>query len=50
MPRQTTKVAKGKNLFSGIAVPEGNSWYFNDNDIYEYDKDDLTSIGWKILS
>jgi type III restriction enzyme len=38
---------KGKNLFGGIVIPKDNSWRYNDNETYEYDKNDLKP--WKFL-
>ena len=40
--------SKGKNLFGGIVTKKDNSWRYNDNEIYEYDKSNLRS--WKYLS
>ncbi len=39
--------SKGKNLIGGIVIREGGSWRYNDNEIYEYNKNDLKS--WKFL-
>lgn len=39
---------KGKNLFGGIVILRGGSWYLNDNDVYQYDESDLRA--WKVLS
>ena len=39
---------KGQNLFGGIVIRRGGSWYLNDNDVYQYDERDLS--GWKILA
>ncbi|MFC2006555.1 DEAD/DEAH box helicase [Chloroflexota bacterium] len=39
--------AKGKNLVGGIVIPHSGSWYYNDNETYEYDKTDLKS--WEFL-
>ena len=38
---------KGKNLFGGIVIPKDGSWRYNDNEIYEFNKNDLRS--WKFL-
>ena len=38
---------KGKNLWGGIAIFENGSWRYNDNDVYTYDKNNLSE--WKIL-
>lgn len=39
---------KAKNLFGGIVILRGGSWYLNDNDVYDYDESDLRA--WKVLS
>jgi len=39
---------KGKNLLGGIVIHHSGSWRYNDNEIYEYDKNDLKL--WKFLS
>lgn len=41
---------KSRNLFGGIVIQKGNSWYLNDNVVYEYAENDLARSGWKILS
>ncbi len=38
---------KGKNLFGGIVIMKDGSWRYNDNEIYEFNKNDLRS--WKFL-
>ena len=38
---------KGKNLWGGIAIFENGSWRYNDNEVYTYDKNNLSE--WKIL-
>jgi len=39
--------SKGKTLFGGIVINKDGSWRYNDNEIYEYDKSNVTS--WKYL-
>jgi len=39
---------KGKKLFGGIVIHKDNSWRYNDNETYEYNKKDLSR--WKFLS
>lgn len=39
--------AKDKNLSGGVVIPHSGSWRYNDNEIYEYDKNDLKP--WKFL-
>jgi len=39
--------SKGKNLFGGIVIQKDNSWRYNDNEIYEFNKNDLRL--WKFL-
>lgn len=39
--------SKGKKLFGGIVIRDKNSWRFNDNEKYSYDKNDLCA--WKFL-
>ncbi len=38
---------KDKNLFGGIVILKDGSWRYNDNEIYEYDKNDFKP--WKFL-
>lgn len=38
---------KGKNLWGGIAIFENGSWRYNDNEVYMYDKNNLSD--WKVL-
>ena len=38
---------KGKNLWGGIAIFENGSWRYNENEVYTYDKNNLSE--WKIL-
>lgn len=38
---------KGKKLWGGIAIFVNGSWRYNDNEVYEYDKNNLSS--WKFL-
>lgn len=40
--------SNGQNLFGGIVLPHLGSWRYNDNEIYEYDENNLKS--WKLLS
>jgi type III restriction enzyme len=40
--------SKGKNLFGGIVIKKDGSWRYNDNEIYEYDENNLKS--WKYLA
>ena len=42
--------AKGKNFFGGIVLEKDASFWINSNRIYEYDFDNLSGTGWKILS
>lgn len=39
---------KGKNLWGGIAIFENGSWRYNDNEVYTYDKNNLSD--WKVLN
>lgn len=39
--------AKGKNLFGGIVIPHSGSWRYNDRELYEFNKNDLSQ--WKFL-
>lgn len=39
--------AQGKKLFGGIVTNKDGSWRYNDNEIYEYHADDLSS--WKFV-
>ena len=39
---------KGKKLWGGIVIFVNGSWRYNDNDVYTYDPNNLTS--WKLLS
>ena len=39
--------AKGKDLFGGIVIPHSGSWRYNDREVYEFDKNDLSQ--WKFL-
>ncbi len=39
---------KGKKLCGGIVIEERGSWLYNDNDIYEYNPNDLSK--WKFVS
>ena len=41
---------KGKKFFGGIVISEGGSWWFNDSEVYKYDKKDLIGSRWKFLS
>lgn len=38
----------GKNLVGGIVIEERGSWLYNDNEVYEYNPNDLSS--WKFVS
>ena len=40
--------SKGKNLFGGIAIFKDGSWRYNDNEIYEFNKDNISD--WKFLT
>ena len=40
--------ARGKNLVGGIVIKKDNSWRYNDNEIYEYNKNNLKA--WRHLS
>jgi len=39
-----------KNLFGGIVIEKGSSFWYNDQEIYQYDESRLSELGWKILS
>lgn len=39
----------GKNLFGGIVIEKGGSFWYNDQEIYQYDENRLSELGWKIL-
>lgn len=39
---------KGKKLWGGIVILVNGSWRYNDNDVYTYDPNNLTS--WKLLN
>ena len=41
---------KGGNLFGGIVIEKGGSFWYNDQDVYQYDENKLSELGWKILS
>jgi len=41
---------KGKNLFGGIVIEKDRSFWYNDQEVYQYDEDRLSELGWKILS
>jgi len=41
---------KGKNLFGGIVIEKEGSFWYNDQEVYQYDEDRLAEIGWNILS
>lgn len=40
----------GKNLFGGIVIEKGGSFWYNDQEVYQYDENRLSELGWKILS
>jgi len=39
----------GKNLFGGIAIEKGGSFWYNDQEVYQYDENRLLELGWKTL-
>ncbi len=41
---------KGKNLFGGIIIEKDGSFWYNDQEVYQYDENRFTELGWKILS
>jgi len=41
---------KGKNLFGGIVIEKGGSFWYNDQEKYEYVESSLNESGWKVLS
>lgn len=45
-----TKIKKGEKLFGGIVVEKGGSFWYNDQETYQYDENKLSELGWKILS
>jgi hypothetical protein len=38
---------KGKKLWGGIVIFVNGSWRYNDNEVYNYDENNLSS--WKLL-
>ena len=41
------KEQKNKKLFGGIVIPKDKQWWYNDNEKYEYNPNDLKD--WKFL-
>jgi len=41
------KYTKGKKLLGGIVIPKDKQWWYNDNEKYEYNPNDLKD--WKFL-
>ena len=39
---------RGKSLFGGVLVWKDGSWRYNDNEVYRFDKDDISD--WKFLT
>jgi len=41
---------KGKNLFGGIVIEKDGSFWYNYQEVYQYDENRLAELGWEILS
>ena len=41
---------KGRNLFGGIVILKDGSFWINNQEVYQYDENRLSELGWKILS
>lgn len=39
----------GKNLFGGVVIEKDGSFWYNDQEVYQYDENRLSELGWKIL-
>jgi len=39
-----------KNLFGGIVIEKDGSFWYSDQEVYQYDEKSLSELGWKILS
>ena len=43
-------VEKVNDLFGGIIIEKGDSFWYSDQEVYQYDENRLSESGWKILS